>query len=151
VEALSTEPFRPRAITLSPDGKLAAVGGESVSFGPNGNYPLVIHPQILIINLSSQQILGTIAAFPDENEIQTLSWSPDGRFLAAGALVTESAPGPDAVKIFDLSTGKQMFGGTAKEARVTGLRYSENGLYLVGGVIDGNSTSGTQKMTRSCK
>jgi dipeptidyl aminopeptidase/acylaminoacyl peptidase len=137
VEAFSTKPFWPRTITLSSDGKLAAVGGPNVSFGPNGSYPLVNHPQILIIDLSSQQVLRTIAAFPDNNEIQTLSWSPDGRILAAGALVTESAPGPDAVKIFDPSTGKQMFGGIAKEGEITGLRYSANGRYLVGGVIDG--------------
>lgn len=135
---LPTRPFFPNTLTLSPDGNLAAVAGSSSSMGPNGSFPLVDHPQILIVDLSSRRIVRTIAAFPDNSQIRTLAWSPDGKTLAAGGLVTESVPGPDAVKIFDPGTGRQVIGEASKSAFVSGLRYSANGRYLVEGDVDGN-------------
>jgi WD40 repeat protein len=133
---IGTEGVMPYALTLSPDGRYAAVGGVK-SVLPNGNPPIIHHPRILIVDLSSRQIVRTIAAFPDHNEIHALAWSPDGKSLAAGGLVTETAPGPDAVRIFDPMTGQLVGTEAAKAAQVTGLRYSSDGRYLVDGDLDG--------------
>jgi WD40 repeat protein len=130
--SLGTRPFRANTLALSPDGKYAAIAGFRVVSLQ------ISHPEILIIDLSNHQTIRTIAAaFPDNNEIQTLAWSPDGKALAAGALVTESAPGPDAVRIFDPATGQPITREAAKVAYVSGLRYSPDGRYLVDAYLDG--------------
>jgi WD40 repeat protein len=134
---LVTRPFLPRTLTLSPDGQFAAMAGWRATQAPQG--PLVIiHPEIIIVDLATRRITRAIAAFPDYNEIHALSWSPDGKALAAGAVVGGSHAGPDAVKIFDPATGAQLVGEVAKDAFVSGLSYSRDGRYLIEGHIDGN-------------
>jgi WD40 repeat protein len=134
---LDTLPFIPRTLTLSPDGQLAAIGGEALDLGSRA--PAIIHhTQILIVDLNKRQIVRTIErAFPDDNEIHTLSWSPDSRYLAAGAIVGGSFAGPDAVKIFDPATGTQRMGEPGESAYVSGLSYSPDGRFLIEGYIDG--------------
>ena len=76
VWGVGTPGFSPYAVALSPDGKYAAVGGIRGSLG--NSFPIIDHPQVLIVDLASHAITQTIAAFPDNNQIQTLAWSPDG-------------------------------------------------------------------------
>jgi WD40 repeat protein len=111
-----TLPFIPRTLALSPDGTLLAVAGETSVLGPNGP-PITHHPKILIVDLGKHQILRTIEdAFPDQNEIHALAWSRDAKSLAAGAIVQGSFKGPDAVKIFDPSSGTMIVGEPAQNA-----------------------------------
>jgi WD40 repeat protein len=135
---LPTLPFIPRTLALSPDGALLAVAGETATLGPNGP-PITLHPNIMIIDIGSRQIRRTIEdAFPDQNEIHTLAWSPDGKSLATGAIVQGSFKGPDAVKIFDPASGAVIASEPAQVAYVNGLAYSPDGRYLIEGYIDGH-------------
>jgi WD40 repeat protein len=134
--SVSTPGFTPLTLALSPDGQFVAVAGWSST--PEGP-PFGSRPQILIVDLSSRRIVRTFAAFPDNNIIQALSWSPDGKMIAAGAIIGGSPPGPDAVKIFDPQSGKQLIGEPATDAAfVSGLQYSRDGRYLIEAYIDGN-------------
>jgi WD40 repeat protein len=136
---ISTRPFSPRTLALSPKGRLAAVAGTSSVFGPGpSGLPIVLHSQILIIDLQERKVIRTVAAFPDNTDIQTLSWSADGTSLAAGAIVDNSKRGVDAVRIFDPMTGGQLSAEVASDAAfVSGLRYSRDGHYLIEVYIDG--------------
>jgi WD40 repeat protein len=137
VWSIATKPLFLKTLALSPDGQFAAIAGEVAAFGP----PIIHRPQILIVDFSERQVVPTIfGAFPDQNEIQTLAWSPDGQLLAAGAIVQSTFPGPDVVKIFNPRTGAQMAGEPVADtayAHVSGLSYSPDGQYLVEGYLDG--------------
>jgi WD40 repeat protein len=114
------------------------MAGWMAAQGPPQGPIAIILPQITIVDLTARKIVRTIAAFPDNNEIYALSWSADGKALAAGAAVGGSHAGPDAVKIFDPVTGSQLVGEVAEDAFVSGLRYSRDGRYLIEGHVDGN-------------
>ncbi len=134
---LDTLPVIPRRLALSPDGQHAALAGLH-SFIPESGPPGVDRPKILIVNMETHQAERTIdMAFPDHNEIQAVAWSPDGKTLAAGAIVQGTYPGPDAVRLFDAATGTLVGDEHADNAGVYGLSYSPDGRYLIEGYIDG--------------
>ena len=105
VWGLDTNPLWARALALSTDGRFVALGGLVPVYD---GLPIRLHPRIVIVDLQSRQIVLTIELpFPDGNEIQKLEFSPDGESLAAAAVVGGSFPGPNAVKIFDPTTGTE--------------------------------------------
>jgi WD40 repeat protein len=131
VWGLPTIPLDVMALAVSPVGDLAAVGG--VTLGPG--IPHVA--QILIIDLKKRQIVRTINdVFPSENQVQQLAWNPDGVHLAASGIVGGSYSVPDAVRVFDVSTGLQVVGEPVNPAHVSGLRYAADGRYLVEAGVD---------------
>ncbi|MEO7207222.1 MAG: hypothetical protein ABI145_10625 [Steroidobacteraceae bacterium] len=134
---LRTFPLVPRSLALSADSRFAAVGGETYPAGPTIN----THPQILIVDLSRHEIVRTIdGVFPDHNQVLTLAWSPSGKAIAAGAVVGGTSPGPDAVKIFDPTTGIQTAREpTVRPAYVSGLAFTPDGRYLIEAFIDGHA------------
>lgn len=152
---LRTVPFQPRLVSLSPDGRLAALGGETWSAGSAGHPELLRHPQIVVVELDERKITRTIdRVFSDGDGIYTLAWSPDGLRIAAGCKVGGDSPGPNAVNIFELVTGKQIASVPAESATVTGLSYSPNGKYLIAGsvddgvrILDGHSFGMLQKIS----
>jgi WD40 repeat protein len=134
VWGLSTLPFIPHSMALSPDGRFAAVGGETLALESTR---MKVYPKILFVDLDAKRVVRTIdQPFPEHNEIQTLAWSPDGKSLAVGAVVEGTYPGPDAVKIFDPMTGALSLVEPARSAYVYGLGYTPNGRYLVEGYIE---------------
>ena len=124
--SLRTIPFHPKTLTVSPDGKFAAVGGENLGPGiPN-------QPQILIIDLLKRAIVRTIDAFPLDNRVNQLAWHPDGIHIAAGATVGGTFKGPDIVKVFDATNGNLIVGEPVESpAHIFAMRYSPNGKYFV--------------------
>lgn len=122
----STIPLNIFALAVSPKGDLAAVGGVTLGRG-------VTHvAQILIINLNTRQVVRQIDdAFPKENRVDQLAWSADGAHLAAGGLTGGTYSEPDAVRVFDVSTGRLVAVEPSVPAYVTGLRYTANGKYLI--------------------
>jgi WD40 repeat protein len=132
---LQTLPLIPRSLATSPDGQSAAIGGQV--YGPAPTF--MITPQIAIVDLGKHEIIRTIdQVFPDENQVQILSWSPDGKSLAAGCIVGGSFRGPNAIRIFDPTTGSEVAHQTANSAFVSGLTYTPNNKYLVEGEVDGH-------------
>jgi WD40 repeat protein len=133
---LPTLPFFPHVLALSPNGRFAALGRNTlVTEGLKASY----QPKILIINLGRKAIVRSIdQPFPAQNEIQKLAWSPDGKALAAGAVVGGSFPGPSAVKVFDPATGAEVLAEQAASAYVYSLTYSPDGRYLVEGWLEGH-------------
>jgi WD40 repeat protein len=130
--SLRTFPFQPRLVAVSPDGRLAALGGETWP------YLQAARPTLLIVDLAAHSVVRTIAAvFPDDNEVNSLAWSPDGSRIAVGCTINGSYRGPDALKVFDAASGRLLAAVTARSAAVSGLAYSANGRYLVAGSIDG--------------
>jgi WD40 repeat protein len=130
---LPTLPLVPRSLAVSPEGHFAAIGGQV--FGPAPSF--VLSPQIAIVDLRKREIIREIDnVFPDENQVQVLSWSPDGKSLAAGCIVDGSFRGPNAIRIFDPTTGSEIAHQTAETAFVSGLTYTPNNKYLVEGEVD---------------
>jgi WD40 repeat protein len=130
VWGLRTIPFYPNALGLSPNGRLVALGGAQAG-------PGIAHRcQLIIVDLELHKVLSTIDAFPLTQMIERLAWSPDGNHIAAGVKVSGSFPGPDAVKVFDISTGLQVAGESASSARVNALAYTPDGKYLIESEID---------------
>jgi WD40 repeat protein len=130
---LSTLPLIARSLAVSPDGQFAAIGGQALSA-----YPAVIFiPTIAIVDLNKRQITRTIDnVFPDDNQVQTLAWSPDGKAIAAGCIVDGSFRGPNAIRIFDPETGEEIAHQSAENAFISGLLYSPNDKYLIEGQVD---------------
>jgi WD40 repeat protein len=131
--SLRTLPFYPNTLTISPDGRFAAVGGNTFA----ADAPR--EPQIRIIDLTKRAISKTIDSFPLNSRTRSLAWHPDGKHVAAGAMVGGAFKGPGIVRIFDASSEKQLAGETvqAPEA-IDVLRYSPDGKYLVEGPINGS-------------
>jgi WD40 repeat protein len=123
---LKTMPLNVTTFAISADGKLAAVGG--ITLGPG-----VVHDaQILIVDLAEKRVVRTIDhAFPPENEVVQVAWNPDGIHLATGGIVGGTFSGPDAVRIYDVSTGTLVATESAASASILALRYTSNGKYLI--------------------
>ena len=122
-------PLYPYTLSVSRDGKYAAVGGETLGRG-------VEHKnRILIINLATHQIIRTLDdVFPREAAVRFLTWHPDGIHLAAGTIgsgVNGMPPPPEPVKIIDTRTGHVVVSEPAPPADIVGLQYSPDGRYLV--------------------
>jgi len=132
VWSLRTQPFYPDTLAISPDGRLAAVGGTNLA--PR----IPDQPKILIVDLSKRAVVRTIDAFFADDQIKSLAWHPDGIHLAVGTAVGR----PNIVKIFDVTTGNLVAAEPVESlthrTTVNVLRYSPDGEYLAESVIDGS-------------
>jgi hypothetical protein len=123
----------PHALSISPDGKFIAIGGQDLRPGIPWKNP------IFIVDMVQHAVVRTILAFPTSeispgSSVGRLTWSPDGRYLAAGAYRSDIHEGPDfpeGVRIFDPRTGEKVAGEPAEETRISGLSYTPNGKYII--------------------
>jgi WD40 repeat protein len=115
----------PNSLALSPDGKMAAVGGQTL--GPG----VVNTARIVIIDLSARKVARTMNDALPQGAVQQLAWHPDGIHLAAGGIVGEDSDKADAVRIFDVSSGEIVAGEGHGSAHIWALRYTRNGKYLI--------------------
>lgn len=128
---LRTAPFWPNAVAISPDGKLAALGG-AVGLYERG--------PIWLIDLNAHRVVRKIDAFPADSRVDGLSFSPDGKRLAASASFNNVYPSTENLKIFSVSSGDQITGAVSPDQSQTHLSYAGNGAYLVDGAIYGAAT-----------
>mgnify|MGYP001553906622 CR=1 FL=1 len=126
VWGLRTVPFQPTTLAISPDGNSIALGGSFFS-GADSRF----QSQIRIVSMETHSAVRTIDAFPSDNRIERLAWSPHGNKIAAGSIVGGTFRGPDAVKIFNVKTGDLDVGESAELAHIRALRYSPDGRYLI--------------------
>ncbi len=131
VWGLRTVPFYPEALTISPDGKFAAIGGEVInphswSFDTPkpifGNPPISNQSLIALVDLTQRKLIRTI-----QNYAGHLAWSPDGAYITA-------AEG-GGVKVFDVHTGKPVADEPLKSAHMV-VRYTPDGKYLLESDMD---------------
>jgi WD40 repeat protein len=123
---IRTMPLYVETLAVSADSKLAALGG--ITLGPG----IVHNAQILIVDLAEKRVVRTIDnAFPPEGRVTQVAWNPDGVHLAVGGIVGGTYSRPDAVKIYDVSTGGVVATEKAASASISALRYTPDGRYLI--------------------
>jgi WD40 repeat protein len=72
-------------------------------------------------------------------KVEAIAWSPDSRFVAAGDQKTENQvpPLPQAVRVWDTFTGKEVRTFANINADVSALKYAPDGASLIAGLGDG--------------
>jgi WD40 repeat protein len=154
VWGLRTVPFYPKALSISPDGKFVAIGGEvrnprqwpfSTPQPTFGTPPLSNQSAIVVVDLVQRTIIRTMQNTV-EFDFGRLAWSPDGAYITAmgrrawdgsandghGAFIG----GPDTVMVFDAHSGKQIAGEKLEGVSNSSLRYTPGGKYLIEGDMD---------------
>lgn len=118
VWGLRTVPFHPETLSISPDGKFAAIAG--LAYDTTGKET----GQIAIVDIEQRTIVRTIQQFAD---LGHLAWSPDGAYVTAA--------GGGGVKVFDVHSGKQMTDEPLKSGHMV-ARYTPDGKYLLESDMD---------------
>ncbi|MEC5384805.1 hypothetical protein VVD49_03675 [Uliginosibacterium sp. H3] len=139
---LSTIPFYPSALAISPDGALIAMGG--TSFQPSGSQT----EEIRIVNTEDT---GSVRVIPETMALHfgQLSWSPDSKRLAAAGRRAwdggangghgQFTGAPDNFAIFEVATGRKLSGEQwGKQVSRYSLAFSPDGRYLLEGGTDGS-------------
>jgi len=135
--SLPTTPLVANTLAVSPDGRLAAIGGTVfTSDQPEQS-------QVSIIDLEQHTIIRNIQQpFPTPPqghvyyELRRIAWNPNGAQIAVG-IADNPTDGTDIVRIFDLPSGKQVANETASWGlQIRALRYTPDGKYLIETGID---------------
>jgi WD40 repeat protein len=160
--SLHTIPFYPAALSISPDGKFAAIGGQIINprrwpqndqpVTPRpvfGSPPLADQSLIVIVDLVQRKIVRVISNTVGFDSGQ-LAWSVDGVYITAiGRRGWDSSAnqgeggytsGLDTVMVFDAHTGKQIAGEQLEDIEAASLRYTPDGRYLIEGVMNGRGS-----------
>ena len=118
VWGLRTVPFHPETLSISPDGKFAAIAG--LLYDSTGKET----EQIAIVDLGQRKIIPFIKEFAD---LGHLAWSADGAYLTAA--------GGGGVRVFDVHSGTQVADEPLKSAHMV-VRYTRDGEYLLESDMD---------------
>ncbi|WP_300453540.1 caspase family protein [Accumulibacter sp.] len=104
------------ALSLSPDGRLAAVGGSLYSFGKGRS--------VAIVSLQDGRIVGAFPGF--ESPITALAWSSDGRLLAIG-FVDDSGGTESGLRILEVDGGRRVFEDRSLTGNISALAFRADG------------------------
>ena len=124
---------------ISPDGKHFAAGGRVIvpsASTPSGRTVSDGDAQIVIFDVSTRRIERRFAAHP--NKINTLAFSPDGRFLVSGAEVVgmpATAPGyaetlqrdVGRIRVWNVASGERVRSYSVDVTQVTSVAWSPDG------------------------
>jgi WD40 repeat protein len=128
--SLRTDPFRPQALGLSPDGRSAAVAGQEPVLEKTP--PIRQQPKILLVDLADRRIRLTANILSLDCWLEFVVWSPDGRRIAVGGNAVGQANRVPGVQILDSSTGEVLESIPAR-SNLVALDYSADGKYLLVG------------------
>lgn len=129
---LRTLPFHPARLAISPDGSRVALGGVEVDPGV-----VAMHSPIWVVDLAKRSIVRKINAFPADSTIDDLSWSPDGRRIAAGVATFNVYPDVKTIKVFSADTGAEIAGASAPDQLISTVQYACAGKCVVEAGITG--------------
>ena len=136
---IRTVPFYPKILSVSPDGKFAAIGGEYIPASP-----LPASSQIIIVDIRNHTIANTIAQTVS-TKFGAIQWNPRGTQIAVigdpPAISASAADGKaelEAFSLFDGVAGTKI--GSAKwgNSGRRSLKYTPDGRYLLEGDANGN-------------
>jgi WD40 repeat protein len=116
--------FSPKTLSVSPDGKMIAIGGSvTTQVGMGISY------RILLIDMAQHAIMRTIQVASDN--VTRLAWSPDSGRVAVGGRGGDGKKQFELVQIFDTISGEMITSEKAKYSRIQSLRYTMDGKYLI--------------------
>lgn len=129
---ISTLPFDPLTVALSPDGKFIALGGVLL------NERNILERQIRIFDSKSQALIQQIKNTVDLSFGQIAWCAGENRLAAVGTRAWDIASskyigGPDTTMIFDITTGEQIYGDSTGNLGINTLRCTRDGKYLIKG------------------
>jgi WD40 repeat protein len=116
-----------RTAALSPDGRTLAVSGLPDTFRPGMTYP------VFLITLADERIDKVLA---EQNPVQSLAFSPDGKRLAVATFTQQEQgrPGPPEtaqVHLWEVGPGKKLdLELTSGKPRIPDLAFSPDGRTL---------------------
>ncbi|MDP5238424.1 caspase family protein [Uliginosibacterium sp. 31-16] len=113
-----------RAVAISPDGERIALAGLT-----GRSFSAAKHYSIYIFERSTARLQQVLPGL--EQGVETLAWSPDGRYLAAGL----NAKG--GVLLFDMRSGAWFAADADYRGTVTGLDFSPDSSQLASASLDG--------------
>jgi WD40 repeat protein len=117
---ISTQPFHPSSLSISPDNKFVAIGGDIVLGGANTQ--VSIQPQIAIVDMEQRLTIRNIKN--ETGRHGSVAWSPNGFHLAYG--------GGDGIEIFDTRSGDRVVSEkTETKGAHVHIRYTPDGKYFI--------------------
>lgn len=117
---LSTQPFLPSTLAVSPDNNFVAIGGQAYNGGKG--LAVTIQGQIAIVDMVQRKITNTLTT--KNGERGALAWSPDGVHLAF--------EGKNGVEIFDVRTKERVVEEIKESDRSNvHVRYTPDGKYFI--------------------
>lgn len=126
VWGLTTYPFWPETLALSPDGRTIAIGGYTAG------RDVKMQTQIRLIDWEQHTVVriidGGLSGPGLALDVTALAWNPDGVHIAVGYM---SNIGQEVLRIFDVTTGQQVASEQVVDSNVVGLAYTPDGRYLI--------------------
>jgi WD40 repeat protein len=126
---------------------VSGVGAQAVAYSPDGSVLAVDAPErddalVTLRDPSSGEELAALAAGEETGAVQSIAYSPDGRWLAAGTSGAQGTGGGSVV-VFDTATEEQVHRFSAGHDAYTSLSWSESGLLAASGLTTATQEVGT--------
>jgi WD40 repeat protein len=109
-------------------GRVGSGNTARVALGPDGKYAVMATHQDNIARVHEVATDKEIARLNHEGVISTLTFSPDGQYVATGSNDTTA-------RVFEVTTGKEV-ARVSHNSTVASVSFSPNGQYVVTGSVD---------------